>query len=362
MSVYKIFASADATMYSAHIGMNTGLDEILEVGCKNGQLPYSVINSADDIRRALVVFDNADLQEAYNLASGSVWDSYLRLYLANAENITDTYAVEVYSVSQSWNMGTGKYMDNPETQNGVCWNSTGPYVQGSSTDWSPATYYNTPGGGSWSTLVSSQSFGYNQDKDLNVSVKEIVSDWLVTGSQNNGFIVKLPSVVERGPYTYMSLEYFSVDTHTIYPPTLEFRWDDSSYNTGSLSTVSNSSFVVTLGNNPSTFKNDTSKYIFRVNVRDQFPTRAFVTSSIYTVNKALPQTSYWAIQDVKTEEMVVDFDQNYTKISCDSVGSYFQVYMNGLEPERYYKVLIRVALPTGESIDIDNNNTFKITR
>jgi hypothetical protein len=36
--------------------------------------------------------------------------------------------------------------------------------------------------------------------------------------------------------------------------------------------------------------------------------------------------------------------------------------MNGLEPERYYKVLVRVDLPTGESIDIDGNNTFKITR
>ena len=45
------------------------------------------------------------------------------------------------------------------------------------------------------------------------------------------------------------MQYFSIDTHTIYPPTLEIKWDDSSYNTGSLSVISNNNNVITLGNN-----------------------------------------------------------------------------------------------------------------
>ena len=60
--------------------------------------------------------------------------------------------------------------------------------------------------------------------------------------------------------------------------------------------------------------------------------------------------------------MVVDFDTSYTKISCDTTSSYFNLYMNGLEHERYYKVLIKTVLTTGESYDIDNNLIFKVTR
>jgi hypothetical protein len=36
--------------------------------------------------------------------------------------------------------------------------------------------------------------------------------------------------------------------------------------------------------------------------------------------------------------------------------------MMGLEPERYYKILIKTVLPTGESIDVDNDYIFKIIR
>jgi hypothetical protein len=83
---------------------------------------------------------------------------------------------------------------------------------------------------------------------------------------------------------------------------------------------------------------------------------------LYTVNKALPETSYWSIQDVKTEDIIVDFDDTFTKISCDSLGSYFDVYISGLEPERYYKLIIKIVLDSGESLVIDNDNIFKIVR
>lgn len=361
MAVYKIFAAADATLYSAYPEQNTGLDEILEIGCKNAQIPTAVLqsNSADDIRRSVVLFSNSDLQAAYNLVSGSNWSSNLRLYFADAENLTTTYNLEIRQVSQSWSMGTGKFLDSPEVKNGVSWkNNT------QTTAWtSPTDYFNTIGGGNWIGNINiTQSFDYKSNKDLNVDVTQISQNWLISGSQNNGFMIKLSASIEENTGSYIDLSFFSVDTHTIYPPTLEFKWDDSLYNTGSLSVVSNSNTIVTLGNNPNVFKNDTAKYIFTVNARDKYPARAFTTSSIYTVNKALPSSSYWALQDVKTEEMVVDFDSTYTKISCNSNGSYFPIYMNGLEPERYYKVLVKVDLPTGESIDIDGNNIFKITR
>jgi hypothetical protein len=80
---------------------------------------------------------------------------------------------------------------------------------------------------------------------------------------------------------------------------------------------------------------------------------------LYTSPKYLPQTSYYSIKDVKSDTVVVDFDTNYTKISADTQGSYFDVYMNGLEPERYYKLLIKTVI-SGSTLVFDNEYFFKV--
>ena len=63
-----------------------------------------------------------------------------------------------------------------------------------------------------------------------------------------------------------------------------------------------------------------------------------------------------------TEEIVVDFDTVGTKISCDSTGNFFTVYMNGLQPERYYKILIKSVLSNGETVVMDKDYIFKVVR
>jgi hypothetical protein len=368
MAVYKIFASADASLYSSKPALNAGLDEILEIAVKNNEAPLNNFVDpvpsepiiSDDLRRSLILFSDSDLATLKSYTTGS-WKTYLRLYLANAENLTTNYNLEVRQVSQSWAMGTGKFLDTPETRNGVCWYNTQSFYSTTS-DWGNGSYYLTPGGGSWTGLFTTQSFGYADNKDINVDVSNIVNTWFSSSAANNGFILKHPDGIEQNSGSYIALSFFSVDTHTIYPPTLEIRWDDSSYTTGSLNVLSNSDSVITLSNNLETYKYGTEKYRFKINARDKYPPRAFTTSSIYVTNKALPQTSYWAIQDAKTNDMVVDFDTSYTKISCDGINSYFNLYMNGLEPERYYKILIKTELSDGEIYEIDNNLIFKITR
>ena len=86
------------------------------------------------------------------------------------------------------------------------------------------------------------------------------------------------------------------------------------------------------------------------------------TSSVYLNNKALPSTSYWSIKDLDTEEIVVDYDTTYTKISCDNNSNYFDVYMNGLEPERYYKILIKSIFANKEVVVFDKDYIFKVIR
>jgi hypothetical protein len=320
--------------------------------------PGAIISN-DDLRRALILFSDEDINTIKSYRTGS-WKAGLKLYLANAENLSTTYSLEIRQVSSSWQMGTGKYTDFPDTVNGVSWFSPNAYVTASNT-WTNASYFLTPGGGNWTGSFSTQSFTYKDAIDINVEVTSIVNSWF-SGSQNSGFIVKHPTAVENYSASFVALNFFSVDTHTIYPPTLEMKWDDSSYATGSLSVLNNNDFILSLENNAGTYKYDTGKYRFRINARDKYPVRTFTTSSVYTTNKALTRQSYWSLQDVKSEEIIVDFDTTYTKISCDGNTSYFDLYMKGLEPERYYKILIRTVLPTSESIDVDNDYIFKIIR
>ena len=122
--------------------------------------------------------------------------------------------------------------------------------------------------------------------------------------------------------------------------------------------INTSDIFLSIDNNPGTFYSE-SVNRFRVNVRPEYPVRTFKTSSVHTTNHYLPTSSYYAIKDLDTNEYVVDFDKSYTKISCDSKGNYFDVYMNGLQPERYYKILLQTTI-SGSTIVKDEDYIFKV--
>ena len=248
-------------------------------------------------------------------------------------------------------MGTGRVSDDPKTQDGCSWGWRG---ESGSNAW-------TTDGGDWHTnqASASQDFTYVSDKDISMDVTEIIQDWNSGSVVNDGFIVKHSASIEFSA-SYVQTQYFSVDTHTIYPPELEFNWDDSSYATP-LTAVTSSDFVVAFTNLKSEFE-DRGVYNYRVKTRDKYPTRAVQTSSVYLNAKVLPTSSYWGLKDAKTDEMVVDFDTSYTKISADSGSNYFTVYMDGLEPERYYQLMIKTIIGDETLIVEDKGNYFKVVR
>ena len=368
MAIYKIFPEKSATLYSFYPIINTGLDEILEIST------YYSINGTDEVSRTVIKFPSAQISDiiASKVGTGS-FDAYLKLYLANASSIPLNYTLYSHPLASDWNMGTGRLGNVPNTVDGVSWKykdqdsgsvwinngsfpngTTGSYVSSSSA---------TVGGGLWysgSIYEASQSFTNSTSKDIELKVSNSVRAWNSGSLPNYGFILKHSSSIEFTSQSKFETKYFSGNTHTIYPPCLEIRWNDSRY-TGSIAIVSSSLFTITLGNNKNEYQQD-SVQRFRVNVRDQFPTRRFQTTSLYLDNKALPTSSYWSIKDLDTEEIVVDYDTNYTKISYDASGSYFDVYMNGLEPERYYKLLFKTVLTNGETVISDNNYYFKVIR
>lgn len=372
MAVYKLFPAADATIYSAFPAMNTGLDEILEadttteVSALQGVIPYPQVS------RFLIKFDSIEISDVFTTKiKTSSWQANLKLFAANVTGITNTTTLAVNALAEDWAMGTGKYADSPETQNGVSWIwrsysgsnawTTSGYAIGTTGSYNLTTNPYSTGGGVWYTdSQASESFDYYSTVDLNFNITPVVNLWNSGSISNYGLIVRQTQSQEFIANTTNTniLKYFSRDTHTIYPPCLELKWDDSTYSTGSLTLLTGTPAVVAIDNNPGIFYPE-SVNTFRVNAGLLNPRRVWQTASLYTINYALPQASYYAIKDLDTDEFVIDFDTTYTKLSCDSTGNYFTLYMNGLEPERYYKILIQSTIGAS-TIVFDSEYYFKV--
>jgi hypothetical protein len=401
MAVYKIFPEKDATMYSLFPQMNTGTDEILDISNLN-----FAIDTFPQVARYLVQFDQGQIDDVLEtkifpivLANTSSWDVSLKFFIATAQGINLDSRAHIYPVSGSWGMGTGKYLDIPIVTNGVSWEYQ---IMSGSKKWDTvSTNFNkyvtasfdstNPGGGTWYTgstysasIAPSQTFSYLSDKDLTVGVKGIIEAWYSSSDgnlvgnntviDNNGFLVKWEGYnsyedatgnyyIEFNPNKNVQpvLQYYSVDTHTIYPPQLEFKWDDFVYDTGSntsQSVINTPQMYVSIPNNTGFFYSQSIQQ-FRVDCRPQYPPIIFQTASIYTQNYYLPTASYWAIKDLDTNEYIVDFDSTYTKLSADATSSYFTVYMNGLQPERYYTILLQTTVG-GTTQVVDSGFNFKV--
>ena len=383
MAVYKIFPTQDATLYSAYSDMNTGVDAILEV---SSTVPNT--SPSPRVARSLIKFDQEEINDIItNKISGSNWSSNLKLFIAEAEGINTTTTLETYPIFGDWHNGSGQYQDSPVTTNGASWkyvqySGSGIWLTGGYNNYITGSYSGSISegvangvGGNWYTgssyttneLVATQSFDLRSDKDFNTPVTNIVEAWysssalsVAGGIQTNGFIVKLDSSQEftNNQNLQPQFKFYSVDTNTIYPPCLEFGWDDFTYETGSLNEINTEDIFVSIDNNPGTFRNESINE-FRLNVRPTYPARTYQTSSLYTSNNILPTSSYYAIKDLDTNEFVINFDSNFTKISCDDKGNFFTIYMNGLEPERYYKILIKTEV-NGNVIVKDDNYYFKV--
>jgi len=383
MAVYKIFPYKDTSLYSMFPTMNTGIDPINQISNLN-----FAIDTQPSVARTILAFDSDEITDVIENTIGSTdYTTRLRSFIATAQGIVESSILEVWPVAvqadstNTWNQGTGTYLDQPLTTDGACWES--PFFANSNQwpiGYTDTTYgyisgsydsqYATIGGGAWftgsattSTFNVTASFGPRSDKDLNINVDDIVQAWTSSELPNHGFLLKWEGNAEFNTSKLVQpvMQYYSVDTNTIYPPQLEFRWDDSVWNTGSSSTtvLNEQNMYISLAENPGIFYSESFNR-FRLNVRPKYPPRVYTTGSLYTKQYYLPSGSAWyAVKDLDTNEYVVEFDNNHTKISADATSSYFDLYMNGFEPERYYQVLIKVNAG-GSTTIYDYEYYFKI--
>ena len=400
MAYYFIFPELDTTLYSHpdRKTMNAGSDELLEIVKEPGSSDQHHHPS-----RVLIKFKNDDITSVINLMNkvesttftSSLSSSVnLQLSLADAKNITETHVVNAYAISQSWNEGTGKYLNLPTGSNGASWtyrnNST------TATEWAGVTDATdnfgdgggtgsifsssgvsaplTPGGGTWytgSNFYGTQQFLKGESLDINIDVKNVIHKFSASinagkiypeGIQNFGFLLKTLDSVESNPSSsFGELQYFSSDTHTIYPPKLCFKWDDSQHTNQSVAKQTGELFVSLYGNKKEYNQNEIVK--FKINVRDKYPTRTFPDQqgSNFLKKSYFTTGSFYSIRDAHTEREVIPFDNTFTKLSSDNGGMYFNLYMNGLQPERYYRVLLKHINEDGTTI-YDNKYYFKVVR
>lgn len=242
--IYKLFPEKDTTIYSEFVNKNTGLDEILDLSTNLNSTIVTGNNypQTSEVSRILIQFSSSSLSDIFsNKIANNSWKAYLRLYLAKASALPLNYTIFAYPLSQSWDMGTGRYDNIPETTNGASWDYK-----------TSLNLWSITGSSFITSSAASQSFSPYISQDIEMDITNIVSQWISGSLPNNGLLLKHSSSVEFNTSSIFELKYFSRDTHTIYPPCLEFRYNDHIWTTGSLSSSIvpiNNQIVISLGNN-----------------------------------------------------------------------------------------------------------------
>ena len=339
---------------------------------------------------------------AKNPDSIAKFSASLELTSTEPINLTSTQNIIARIVSRSWDEGTGRYSNLPTGSNGCSWEfrnntteaqawTTSSFAFGTTGSIMSSSLI-TKGGGEWYNVFTqsqgntypgwplswnmTQQFTAGASLDINIDTTHFVHK-LMTGPtgfnltptvngypiniiENNGFIIMLPEVIENNvSHSLGILNYFSVDTHTIYSPKLTFKWDDSSHNKQS-SAKQNGELSVSLYQNKKEY-NQNDEAVIRVNVRDKYPTRTFSTTSNFLNVGYFTTSSFYSIRDAHTEREIIPFDDNNTKMSADSEGMFFKLYMKSFQPERYYRILFKHV--NNESTTIyDDNYYFKVVR
>lgn len=331
---YFVTASKDASLYLQQPTQNTGRDEILEVS-------KTYYGNLKDIARSVIKFDTTPLSQS--IASGDVTMSAVDLILRDCESneIPIDYTIYAYQVSQSWDMGIGTRFDEISTD-GCSWNkrTTADWL---GNDFASGTTGSFNGkGGTWYTgSAASQSFSY-ETADIEMNVLTPMLNWISGSIPNEGWILKHDSSLENNTTDYGQLKFFSKETNTVYQPKLRIGWDDSNFTTGSLTELTAEDIHITFKRLKTRYKRG-SKPTIRVFGREKYPLKTYANSYAYTDVKYLPSTTYYQIKDAITEEVIVPFNDNYTKVSCDSNGNFFKLNLSNFEYNRDYFIEIKTV-------------------
>ena len=350
---YFVTASKDASIYLQQPTQNTGLDEILEIS-------KTYYGNLKDISRSLIKFDTNAISSS--IVSGEITMSSAELILNECEvdEIPINYTIYAYPISQSWDMGIGTRFDNISVD-GCSWETrTTESWLGAGFETGTTGSFNGKGGTWYTGSASSQSFSY-QSNNIEMDVLGSMNSWISGSIPNEGWIIKHDSSLENNTTDYGQLKFFSKETNTIYQPKLRIGWDDSSFITGSLTELTSDDIHITFKRLKTRYKQG-SKPQIRVFGREKYPLKTYTNEYAYRDVYYLPSTTYYQIKDVVTDEVVVPFNDNYTKISCDSNGNYFKLNLSNFEYNRDYYIEIKTNRSGVIEYFADKELTFTVEK
>ena len=335
---------------------NTGRDEILELKKVffNRNFHYPT--------RVLLQFDADDIESFISSSNiHTKFPSYklnLRLWeTKGTSGLSETYKIAAYPISESWNEGIGKELDEPKTTEGCSWKYRKNTEGATQKTWASA-------GGSYIAADEvTQSFS-SESPDINMDITSIAKKWFTGQNNNYGLLLRFSGSRETSTGSFEDLKFFSRQTNTIYSPKIELKWKDhipaTGSNTGSLTELDLSG---TADNYlyPLYFREaykETEQVKFRFGARKRYINKSFTTSVQTVSGSYLPHGSAsYSIIDLATNESVVPFSA-YTTMSCDTVSPYFMQDLNGFEPNRAYKILIKVKHNDDQKIIYDDDFEF----
>tara|TARA_R110001583_G_scaffold56572_1_gene170620 strand:+ start:3113 stop:4216 length:1104 start_codon:yes stop_codon:yes gene_type:complete len=338
---------------------NFGKDQILEVRKDffNKKFHHQT--------RALVQFSGTEFTAmSQSIVTGHITNPkfFLKLYeVEGNSNLSDEYTLHIQPISQSWTEGTGKFGDNPKNIIGCSWENRNNIINGDTTTWA------TTGASILNVSGSTQGFR-NESADIEVEVTNMVNMWLGSQVNNNGMLIRIRGSQETDETTFCNLKFFGKNTHTIYPPRLEVRWDDhkpiTGSNTGSLNQLTSSGLVdnhlYLRGLQESYKENDRVR--FRIGSRKKHIQKTFTNSVHVPSGSYIPEGSgSYAIKDITTNDFIIPFSE-YTSISCDTEGMYFNQWMDGFYPDRVYKILLKLKTDDEQEKIFDNDFEFIVRR
>lgn len=320
----------DATIYQQYPYINTGLDEILEIGKRLEPLEQRNAYSSGSVRLLI----NFDLPSNQQYPTSSVY--YLNLRLANATNVNRYQTLEIYPVSRSWVEGSGYfYQDVKNVGDGVTWRSASRHD-----GWlNSGSDYTT-------NISSSYTFTTVPIEDVKINVTNILKE-VVSGSNTtpwNGLLIKFPIADETDSTNIGNIKFFSSNTHTVFAPKIEVAYVDQPFVTGSLKPIPNSELSIIPKNLKEAYTIGEIDKIYLV-VRDKFPDKRFDSVQRYRTQYYLPSSSYFRIKDSVSGVILYDFDQ-YSTINCDTSGSYITLDTTAMDVNRYYTIDLKVQTPS----------------
>ncbi|HPM21371.1 MAG TPA: hypothetical protein PLY35_09000 [Thermotogota bacterium] len=303
---------------------NFGYNEILSVG------KYKIFGDSY-VKRSLIKYDATAVNNFIINNNINDYDLSLHMTVATSSLMNYDTNINLYMLSSSWTEGNG--------HEGMT------YIEGSTWNYRAEEYYmewDNPGGDYILSHSVSASLNYDDRyPDISYDIKNIHSLYTSGSYTNNGFLLKLDDSLEESVLSPGEIKFYSRHTNTIYKPTINISWDDSSYNTGSMELVNSSDLIIYSNNLKNKVDIENSNIRINLIVKQLYQQKTFNTIASGSIKYALPSTATYSIIEAATNKIIIPHS-SYSKISCDGNKNYINLHNTMFNKKRIYNLYIKI--------------------